>query len=257
MSNEVKNWVSVEDAAQITGKSISTVRRWLKSVKPTPRAKQHIREVPFPDKGGYKILIMRSFLVEEFGAYNDFGSPQFMSAVQSPAISHIAQSDIYSLYAQVLSMRDELRAMHERERAKDADMHLLKSEMWALKERFTVLDVPGKKCDDMESAAFEQVPEGHCVYLLHDKGNGLTKIGFTKNFKQREKGLNNANPMAKPIGIFSGLKKDEDALHRVFRRKRVRLEWFRLNDEDVQYIHKYFDTANKSDALPGLFDLCE
>lgn len=257
MSNEVKNWVSVEDAAQITGKSISTVRRWLKSVKPTPRAKQHIREVPFPDKGGYKILIMRSFLVEEFGAYNDFGSSQFMSAIQSPTISHIAQSDIYSLYAQVLSMRDELRAMQDRERAKDADMHLLKSEMRALKEQLAVLGVHGKKYDEMESAAFEQVPEGHCVYLLHDKGNGLTKIGFTKNFKQREKSLQNANPMSKPIGIFSAPKKDEDALHRIFRKKRVRLEWFRLDEEDIQSIYKYFDTANKSDVLPGLFDLCE
>lgn len=63
--NEPPAWLDVNEAAALSGKSVSTIRRLVSSM-PEPEAAENIRREPLKDKGGDKILISRAYLVERF-----------------------------------------------------------------------------------------------------------------------------------------------------------------------------------------------
>lgn len=76
-----------------------------------------------------------------------------------------------------------------------------------------------------------------CVYLL--KSNGLYKIGITQNLEARIASLQTGSPDT--IEVIHTIKTSnmtmlENELHNKFESKRVRGEWFKLNDWDVEYI---------------------
>ena len=80
------------------------------------------------------------------------------------------------------------------------------------------------------------------VYLMQDTTNDFYKIGRSKEPRYREKTLQSEKPTIELLFCFAGSRKDEKYLHEHFKEKRIRGEWFHLDDDDVAYIKEY---ANK------------
>lgn len=77
----------------------------------------------------------------------------------------------------------------------------------------------------------KQSPKGY-VYMISNKRNGYTKIGFSKKPKFREKTLQSEEPEIEMIFKGTGTMEDEKSLHDEYCSKRVRGEWFDLSDND-------------------------
>lgn len=93
-----------------------------------------------------------------------------------------------------------------------------------------------------EQQGFSYHVESTCnVYLMLDSTNGYYKIGMSNNPEYREKTLLGEKPTISLLAyrkypsriIASSI---ENALHNAFSSKRVRGEWFRLDDYDVWQI---------------------
>lgn len=74
------------------------------------------------------------------------------------------------------------------------------------------------------------------VYLIRNEVNGFVKIGFSVRPELREKTLQPEEPAIALIGSIPGNKKIERSIHAKYAQKRIRGEWFRLADSDVQEI---------------------
>lgn len=82
-----------------------------------------------------------------------------------------------------------------------------------------------------------QGPEKQDSYIyLMSHVSGLTKIGFSKNPKKREKTLQAEDPQLKLIFKMSGPMYREKQLHSVFSDRRVRGEWFDLDGRHIEWI---------------------
>mgnify|MGYP006273081717 CR=1 FL=1 len=77
------------------------------------------------------------------------------------------------------------------------------------------------------------------VYLMRNNTNGLIKIGWSKNPRFREKTLRSEEPDIELIFNFQGSRKQEKSLHALFAEKRMRGEWFKLNDADINTCKAY------------------
>jgi len=77
------------------------------------------------------------------------------------------------------------------------------------------------------------------TYLIYD--GRLYKIGQTNDINQRMKGIYNANPFVKILGCTDKI--SEQKLHEIYKKCRVKLEWFDLSDAEVQDILNSFDTG--------------
>ncbi len=80
------------------------------------------------------------------------------------------------------------------------------------------------------------------VYIM--KSNEYYKIGVSSNPQKRLKELQTGNPVE--IEIVNSWKvrfamELEKKLHDLFDRERVRLEWFKLDNEDLENIKKYIE----------------
>ncbi len=94
---------------------------------------------------------------------------------------------------------------------------------------------------DREAAIVNKHLSGFtCIYLIRDTGTGLTKIGRADNPEQRLKQLIKQDTLLPTPNNFILLRAWDDypymekILHSEFAEKRVRGEWFDLNDEDVK-----------------------
>ena len=82
----------------------------------------------------------------------------------------------------------------------------------------------------------------HCfVYLMHDTSNGYYKIGISNKPQYREKTLQSEKPTielieSKKFPIRKIAESFEKSLHIVFAEKRIRGEWFELNEIDVEHL---------------------
>lgn len=76
------------------------------------------------------------------------------------------------------------------------------------------------------------------TYLMVDDNTGLYKIGKSKNPNFREKTLQSEKPTIEMLFVID--KDVECELHQKFSHKRVRGEWFRLDNEDVEYLRKKY-----------------
>lgn len=77
------------------------------------------------------------------------------------------------------------------------------------------------------------------IYLMRN-ANGHVKIGRSYNPAKREKTLHSENPLWKMIFISQITDINvEKELHKKFNHKRLRGEWFALNDEDIDYIKRF------------------
>lgn len=81
-------------------------------------------------------------------------------------------------------------------------------------------------------------PKAGWVYLIQNNDNGLYKIGFTSDIKTRMKQLNHQ--------YIDGIKEiafldsddtygDEKNIHAMFTSKKVKGEWYDLNQDDIEY----------------------
>lgn len=79
------------------------------------------------------------------------------------------------------------------------------------------------------------------VYLMHDTSNGYFKIGISNSPEYRERTLQSEKPtiemiISKKFPIRKIAESIEKALHSTYSEKRLRGEWFELNDNDVKHI---------------------
>ena len=126
-------------------------------------------------------------------------------------------------------------------------------------EKFTLPFVKGEVLDDKlkvieESAKieinnieeldenFEEKFYNHetKVYVMIDKNTGYYKIGRSIKPKFREKTLQSEKPTIELLFYHDARKSDERMLHKIFKAKRVRGEWFDLTGSDLQRVKEYF-----------------
>lgn len=92
----------------------------------------------------------------------------------------------------------------------------------------------------------------HQVYLAK-ADNGLFKIGLSSNACERIRGLNKQSPIdIKMVALYGSTDAIacENELHRWFRNKHVKGEWFYLTDEDVEVFHWYFEGVKNARKIP-------
>ena len=77
------------------------------------------------------------------------------------------------------------------------------------------------------------------VYVMIDHNTGYYKIGYSRNPTRRERTLQSEKPTIELLFSYEAEMKDEKALHKLFEDKRIRGEWFRLNNSDLLKIKKY------------------
>jgi hypothetical protein len=71
---------------------------------------------------------------------------------------------------------------------------------------------------------------------MRDRSNGLIKVGYSKDPKLRESTLQSEKPDIEMIFNIACDKSMERKLHKQYASKRVRGEWFRLSEIDIEII---------------------
>ncbi|MFT3920436.1 GIY-YIG nuclease family protein [Cloacibacterium sp.] len=79
------------------------------------------------------------------------------------------------------------------------------------------------------------------VYLMINTETALIKIGYSKNPKVREKTLQSQEPQVYIIACWKATRKIETELHRKFRNKRIRGEYFNLSFSDLKELSDYME----------------
>jgi hypothetical protein len=79
------------------------------------------------------------------------------------------------------------------------------------------------------------------VYLAKNTRNGYTKIGFSKKPKYRESCLQSEEPEVEIAETFQASMDDERHLHLCYSELRIRGEWFRLTEDHISEIKRFFD----------------
>jgi hypothetical protein len=82
------------------------------------------------------------------------------------------------------------------------------------------------------------------VYLMHNKRNNLIKIGKSKNPGHREKTLQAEEPEIMMIAVWKASDKLESDLHRQYKHKRNRGEWFNLSFRELKNIRQFVAESN-------------
>tara|TARA_Y100000817_G_scaffold107864_2_gene84451 strand:+ start:864 stop:1334 length:471 start_codon:yes stop_codon:yes gene_type:complete len=99
------------------------------------------------------------------------------------------------------------------------------------------------------------------VYLMQDTTNNFYKIGRSKKPRYRERTLQAEKPTIELLLCFVGCCEDEKYLHDHFKEKRIRGEWFNLDDDDVEFFKQYAGKTVKpwddcySESYYGKYDL--
>lgn len=83
------------------------------------------------------------------------------------------------------------------------------------------------------------------IYLLLDSNTELIKIGQSYYPKLREKTLHGESPKWDLLTTWIAPISEEKKLKTLFKHKRVRGEWFRLNFDDLQQIKEYMSKYKK------------
>lgn len=124
-------WLDVQAAADFVGKSVSTLRRWLRDTEGKDYAAGNIRREPFKDKGGEKILIARAFLVEQFGK----GSAPDISAAGGPAAGEQSAALVEILERQLNAKDGQINAFQRESEAKNRQIEQAQQTASDLAER--------------------------------------------------------------------------------------------------------------------------
>lgn len=82
------------------------------------------------------------------------------------------------------------------------------------------------------------------VYLMINHSNGYYKIGRSANPRFRERTLQAQEPKVELIEFWEAAKKVEIDLHKIFKDKRLRGEWFELNMEDLNQVYSIMENKD-------------
>ncbi len=74
------------------------------------------------------------------------------------------------------------------------------------------------------------------IYLMHNKRNNLVKIGKSRNPVHREKTLQAEEPEITMVAVWKVVDKLERHLHKLYKHKRLRGEWFKLTFKELKEI---------------------
>lgn len=76
------------------------------------------------------------------------------------------------------------------------------------------------------------------IYIMLNERNGMVKIGMSKSPRTRERTLQSQEPEVKMIYCSERFYSwtDEQSIHAKFSAKRVRGEWFSLNEEEIDAV---------------------
>ena len=85
---------------------------------------------------------------------------------------------------------------------------------------------------ELGETVVDDLCESRYLYLFRHQ-NGLTKIGYSKDPHRREKTIQAEDPRIHMLATRPGTSDQERRLHKIFAEKRVRGEWFDLNENDV------------------------
>lgn len=96
---------------------------------------------------------------------------------------------------------------------------------------------------DESDEDFQQVKVREYVYLMSG-WEGYTKIGKTSSVDARIKSHATSNPGAKLLFAIQGDGKTDGKLHNHFKDKRVKLEWFDLTEDDLQWIRENHEVVS-------------
>ena len=101
-----------------------------------------------------------------------------------------------------------------------------------------LVDEMGKNIESEKSESTFQKNNIGFIYIMQNKRNGYKKIGQSVNPKYREKTLQSEEPEIDLIWKHKvdNMDKYECLLHEKFSGKRLRGEWFDLENDDVEYI---------------------
>lgn len=78
------------------------------------------------------------------------------------------------------------------------------------------------------------------VYIMIDHNTKYYKIGRSDNPLKREKTLQSEKPTIELIHKFKCEYGIEKELHNLYKHKRIRGEWFKLDNDDIWYIKTYY-----------------
>lgn len=81
------------------------------------------------------------------------------------------------------------------------------------------------------------------VYLMKDDNTGFHKIGFSKKPEYRESTLQAQTPLVNLVGKVAASIDVEKKLHNEFASKRLRGEWFNLDNDEVASILTFFQSV--------------
>ncbi|MCU7618535.1 GIY-YIG nuclease family protein [Chryseobacterium sp. PBS4-4] len=82
------------------------------------------------------------------------------------------------------------------------------------------------------------------IYLMVNKETSLIKIGFSKQPIFREKTLQSKEPEIFRIACWKAQRSVETELHRKYKEKRLRGEYFKLNLKDLHEINRFMENYN-------------
>ena len=86
------------------------------------------------------------------------------------------------------------------------------------------------------------------VYLMRDTSSLAIKIGHSQDPKVRERTLQSEKPTVELICHWSGTVADERFLHKKFRHKKVRGEWYGLSALDIMQIVELYSDKDMVDC---------
>lgn len=78
------------------------------------------------------------------------------------------------------------------------------------------------------------------LYLMKDNATGYYKIGYSSNPTVRESTLFSEKPSIELIQAWRATVNEEKELHDQFQEKRIRGEWFELEETDITFIQEKF-----------------
>lgn len=107
---------------------------------------------------------------------------------------------------------------------------LIKSQKGAL-----YIPIADKRKDRKKSAK-------NFVYIMQNRQNNYYKIGRSIDTEHREKTLQSQEPDIVLIEKWSASAEVEIMLHRRFKEKRLRGEWFKLTDDDLEEIRAFMES---------------
>lgn len=134
--------------------------------------------------------------------------------------------------------------------ANELEEHKGKNLSFMVTNRKGLIVIPFIYHKDIYKNIFGDLPEieeqgDNYVYLMLNTRNRFVKIGKSKRPKHREKTLQAEEPEIIMIALWKAADRVEKTLHKQFKTKRHRGEWFNLSFKDITFIKQYMDSLSK------------